>query len=325
VSALGPVTAVAHANIALAKYWGKAKDDENLPAVPSLSLTLAALSTTTSVVLRPELESDAVSLDGEAAAPRARERVIRVLDDIRTLSGSSARAAVESSNDFPTAAGLASSASGFAALAVAAARAYGLAMEPADLSAIARRASASAARSVFGGFVELRAGKEAAAPVLGGQDFPLVMLIAVTARGPKSIGSTEGMRHTRETSPYYPAWLSAAPPVFERARAAVLARDLEALGTAMEESALMMHASMLSARPAIIYFAPATLAVVECVRGLRKTGTPAFFTMDAGPHVKVLTAPGTAPAVEQALSAVPGVERVIASRAGGAAALVGGA
>jgi len=325
MSGPGPVTAIAHANIALAKYWGKAKDDENLPAVPSLSLTLAALSTTTSVVLRPDLESDSVSLDGETAAPRARERVIRVLDDVRTLAGSTTRATVESSNDFPTAAGLASSASGFAALALAAARAYGLAVEPPDLSAIARRASASAARSVFGGFVELRAGEQAAAPVLAGQDFPLVMLIAVTARGPKSIGSSEGMRLTRETSPYYPAWLSAAPPVFERVRAAVLARDLEALGTAMEESALMMHASMLAARPAIVYFAPATLGVVECVRALRKSGTLSYFTMDAGPHVKVLTAPETASSVERALAAVPGVERVIASRAGRAAALVGGA
>jgi diphosphomevalonate decarboxylase len=318
----GSAVAVANANIALAKYWGKAEDGPNLPAVPSLSLTLDGLRTRTRVGVDPSLTEDELHLDGEHATGRARERVERMLDEVRTLAGAKVFARVESVNDFPTAAGLASSASGFAALAVAAPRAYGIELSVRDQSAMARRASASGARSLFGGYVELGARAEAAEPVLRGEDFPLRMLIAVTVRGPKSVGSTQGMQRTRETSPYYAGWLAAAPEVFARAKAAVLARDLEALGTAMEESALMMHASMLAARPAIVYFAPATLAVMAVVHGLRQKGTLAYFTMDAGPHVKVLTHPNDEVAVKAAIAAVPGVERVIPSGPGKGARLI---
>lgn len=315
----GSAVAVANANIALAKYWGKATDGANLPAVPSLSLTLEGLRTRTRVGVDAALGEDELVLDGRAASGREKERVSRLLGEVRALAGSKAFARVESVNDFPTAAGLASSASGFAALAVAASHAYGVALSAREQSAMARRASASAARSLFGGYVELGARAEAAEPVLDGDAFPLRMLIAVTARGPKSVGSTEGMQRTRETSPYYAGWLSAAPEVFERAKRAVLERDLEALGTAMEESALMMHASMLAARPAIVYFAPATLGAMAAVRALRQAGTLAYFTMDAGPHVKVLTRSADEAAVTAALAAVPGVERVIPSGPGGPA------
>jgi diphosphomevalonate decarboxylase len=318
----GSAVAVANANIALAKYWGKAPDGANLPAVPSLSLTLEGLRTRTRVTVEPSLAEDELRLDGELSVGRARERVVRLLDEVRALAGTKARARVDSVNDFPTAAGLASSASGFAALAVAASSAYGLALPAAEQSAMARRASASAARSLFGGYVELGARAESAEPVLAGAEFPLRMLIAVTVRGPKSVGSTEGMQRTRETSPYYAGWLAAAPEVFQRAKSAVLARDLEALGTAMEESALMMHASMLAARPAIVYFAPATLGAMAAVRALRQGGTLAYFTMDAGPHVKVLTRPADEAAVTAALVAVPGVERVIATGPGDGARVV---
>jgi diphosphomevalonate decarboxylase len=318
----GAALAVAHANIALAKYWGKALDGANLPAVPSLSLTLAGLCTRTRVAVDPALGEDHVSLDGEATTGRAKERVVRMLSEVRSLAGTQGFARVESVNDFPTAAGLASSASGFAALALSASSAYGLGLSPRELSAMARRASASAARSLFGGYVELGARAESAEPVLAGADFPLRMLICLTARGPKSVGSTEGMQRTRDTSPYYAAWLAAAPAVFERAKHAVLSRDLEALGTAMEESALMMHASMLAARPAIVYFAPATLAAMAAVRALRQTGTLAYFTMDAGPHVKVLCRPEDEASVSAALVAVAGVERVIPSGPGEGARLL---
>lgn len=318
----GSVLAVAHANIALAKYWGKASDGANLPAVPSLSLTLDGLRTRTRVAVDGALAEDHVTLDGEVAAGRAKERVVRMLSEVRALAGTKAFARVESVNDFPTAAGLASSASGFAALAVAASSAYGVSRSPREQSAMARRASASAARSLFGGYVELGARAESAEPVLAGAEFPLRMLIAVTARGPKSVGSTEGMQRTRDTSPYYAGWLAAAPEVFERAKRAVLARELEALGTAMEESALMMHASMLAARPAIVYFAPATLGAMAAVRALRQGGTLAYFTMDAGPHVKVLTRPEDEAVVTAALLAVQGVERVIPSGPGEGARVV---
>ncbi len=314
--------AVACSNIALAKYWGKADVARNLPAVPSLSLTLAGMQTTTRVVFDPTLAADTGTLDGAPLEGKPLARVVALLDRVRQLAGVTARARIETSNDFPTAAGLASSASGFAALALAATRAAGLELSLEETSALARASSASAARSLFGGFAALGAGAERGERIAPPDFFPVVMLVAVTARGPKTVGSTEGMQHTARTSPYYPAWVEHAPSLYEETRRAVLGRDLPALGAAMEQSALMMHASMLAARPAVIYFAPVTLAVVERVRALRAAGTDAYFTMDAGPHVKVLVEPADAVAVASALESVPGVERVIRCTPGPDAQLI---
>jgi diphosphomevalonate decarboxylase len=308
--------AVAHSNIALAKYWGKADALRNLTAVPSLSLTLAALRTTTSVRFDPTLNRDEFSLAGESVSGRPLERVVKLLDAVRDEAGLEERARVESVNDFPTAAGLASSASGFAALAMAASRAAGLDSSLEQVSALARAASASAARSVYGGYVALGARAEFAERVREGASFPLEMLIAVTVAGPKATASTDGMGHTQDTSPYYPAWVEAAPAVYAEVRRAVEASDFDALGPAMEHSALSMHASMLAARPALIYFAPATLRVVERVRAYRAAGGRAYFTMDAGPHVKVLVEPSAAAELELELGKLEGVASVLRSTAG---------
>ena len=308
--------AVAHSNIALAKYWGKADRVRNLTAVPSLSLTLAALRTVTSVRFDETLPGDELSLAGVAVTGRPLQRVIALLDTVRDQVGVDTHARVESVNDFPTAAGLASSASGFAALAMAATRAAGLDLPLAEVSALARAASASAARSIFGGYVSLGARAESAQRVLEGAAFPLEMLVAVTVSGEKETASTDGMGHTQDTSPYYPAWVDSAPAIYEEVQRAVLAADFAALGPAVEHSALLMHASMLAARPALIYFAPATLRVMERVRAFRKSGGRAYFTMDAGPHVKVLVEPNAAPELELELAKLEGVSQVLRSAAG---------
>ncbi len=313
---MGVGKAVAHSNIALAKYWGKADAVRNLTAVPSLSLTLAALRTVTSVRFDEALPGDELLLAGEPVSGRPLLRVIKLLDTVRDWAGIDTHARVESVNDFPTAAGLASSASGFAALAMAATRAAGLELGLSEVSALARAASASAARSVFGGYVSLGARAEAAERVAEGSAFPLEMLVAVTVSGEKETASTDGMGHTQDTSPYYRAWVEAAPAVYEEVRAAVLGADFAALGPAVEHSALAMHASMLAARPALIYFAPATLRVMERVRAFRKSGGRAFFTMDAGPHVKVLVEPSAAAELELELSKLEGVSQVLRSGAG---------
>jgi diphosphomevalonate decarboxylase len=308
--------AVAHSNIALAKYWGKADVARNLTAVPSLSLTLAALRTVTTVTFDSSLAEDELSLAGQLVGGRPLARVSKLLNDVRARAGERSHARVESVNDFPTAAGLASSASGFAALAMAATRAAGLELPLEQVSALARAASASAARSLFGGYVSLGARAESAERVAEGAAFPLEMLVAVTVTGAKETASTDGMGHTQATSPYYAAWVQAAPAVFAAVRAAVLAADFDALGPAVEHSALSMHASMLAARPALIYFAPATLRVMERVRAFRKSGGRAYFTMDAGPHVKVLVEPSAAAELELELSKLEGVTQVLRSAAG---------
>jgi len=308
--------AIAHSNIALAKYWGKADAVRNLTAVPSLSLTLAALRSVTSVRFDESLAADEFSLGGALVGGRPLLRASQLLDNVRDLAGVNTRARVESVNDFPTAAGLASSASGFAALAMAATRAAGLELGLSEVSALARASSASAARSLFGGYVSLAARAESAERVLDGAAFPLEMLVAITVSGEKETASTDGMGHTQDTSPYYAAWVQAAPAVYEEVRGAVLRADFAALGPAVEHSALMMHASMLAARPALIYFAPATLRVMERVRAFRKRGGQAYFTMDAGPHVKVLVEPSAASELELELAKLEGVSQVLRSAAG---------
>jgi diphosphomevalonate decarboxylase len=308
--------AVAHANIALAKYWGKADVGKNLPAVPSLSLTLDQLRTRTRVEFDTALTEDVVTLDGRPARDKEKKRVVTMLDQVRTLAGKSDNARVDSENSFPTAAGLASSASGFAALALAATRAAGLELPSDALSALARAASVSAARSLYGGFVALPALAEHAEPIAKGSDFPLSMVVALTRAGEKAVGSTEGMILTAKTSPYYAGWLEYAPRLYERIRRAVLERDLATLGPAVEASALAMHASMFASDPPIVYFAPVTFAVMDRVRELRAAGIAASFTMDAGPHVKVLTVPSQAEEVATQLAAVPGVLQVIRCGAG---------
>ena len=316
MSAPRSATVVAHANIALAKYWGKSDVARNLPAVPSLSLTLSGMRTTTEVSFLPELERDELWLSGAPQAGKPLERASKLLSEVRALGKLQTFARVRSHNDFPTASGLASSASGFAALALAAVQASELPVSIERVSALARAASASAARSLFGGYVELGASAEAAARVAPPEHWPLCMLVAVTSEAAKDTGSTDGMQHTARTSPYYPVWVSDSPRLFAEVKSAVLAKDFERLAPAVEQSALMMHASMLAAAPALIYFRPATLAVIEAVRAERRKGVAACFTIDAGPHVKVLCTAEAAPELRRLLSELPGVLRVLESGPG---------
>jgi diphosphomevalonate decarboxylase len=315
------VTAVAGTNIALVKYWGKRDAALNLPATGSLSLTLDRLGTRTTVTFEGGA-ADRVTLDGAEADPAFAARVSAFLDRVRARAGIEARARVTTENSVPTAAGLASSASGFAALAVAATRAAGLSLAPPELSALARIGSGSAARSIFGGFVEMARGERAdgadavAHPLPEAESWAVRLVVGMTARGPKAIGSTAAMERTARTSPYYEAWVRGVDGDLAAARAAIAARDLEALGVVAERSAMRMHASALAAEPAILYWAPATIAAIQAVRALRAGGTAAFFTIDAGPHVKVLCGAADADAVAAALGAVPGVSQTLVAAPG---------
>jgi diphosphomevalonate decarboxylase len=330
---------VAHPNIALAKYWGKRDGEGNVPSVPSLSLTLAGMTTRTSVCFDAARTQDVLTLDGEVAQPAALQRVSDLLDAlweqsrVSTLDGVRPRAAIDSLNDFPTASGLASSASAFAALAVAANEAAGAGLRTDELSDLAGGISASAARSLYGGLVALPAGDGIAArgdgsgalaarPVAGPDHWSLRVIVAVTDEAPKKVGSTEGMLHTAATSPLYAAWLDVAPGLYEAVRAAVLARDFDALVPPVEQSALVMHATSIAAQPGIVYWNGGSLAAMSCVRRLRGEGVPVCFTIDAGPHVKALTLEAHADAVEAELRRVPGVLRTIAARPGDGARLV---
>ncbi|MGM0557123.1 MAG: diphosphomevalonate decarboxylase [Myxococcota bacterium] len=326
-------TAVAHPNIALVKYWGKRDIEFNLPAAGSVSMTLGGLETRTHVEFDPELTRDQFELDGAVVEAGTRiDRVSGFLDLIRERAGIEVRARVVSANNFPTAAGLASSASGFAALAVAAAAAAGLQLDDRELSVIARRGSGSAARSIYGGFVEMRPGEHGepavaseeayAQPIAPPEHWDLQCLVAVTVEGEKDVGSTEGMNRTERTSPYFPAWVESVPDDIEAARVAIEQKDFAHLAAVAERSCLRMHASAIGAEPGVLYWRGTTVDLIHRIREARASGTSAFFTIDAGPHVKVFCPAAEADDVRALLEDVDGVRDVLEAWPGDPARLV---
>lgn len=321
-------TAVAHPNIALAKYWGKRDGDGNVPAVPSLSVTLAGMSTTTTVSFDATLVDDELVLNGVAQAGDARTKVraAQLLDRVRAAAVPelrASRARIVSTNDFPTASGLASSASGFAALALASVRAAGLDWSAEQVADLARRSSASAARSLFGGFVELDGGLSsdgAARAVASPNALDLRVIVCVTTEAEKATSSTDGMGTTQARSPYYAAWVADAPESHRLMRAALLAGDFTRVGELAERSALAMHACALAA--GIVYVTGATLAALDEVRAMRASGLATYATIDAGPHLKCLVRAPDLASARARLERVPGVLRLIEATPGEGARLV---
>lgn len=313
--------AIARPNIALVKYWGKVERASNLPATGSLSITLDGFTTRTRIVRDSSLDVDEMLLDGAPVTPLVLARSVAFVDLVRARAGAEERVRITTENNFPTASGLASSASGFAALAVALCRVFELPLEAPSIAAIARRGSGSAPRSLLGGVVLYRPELGDEAPESLVQLCPedawdLRMVVAVTTDAAKDVGSGEGMERTRRTSPFYDAWVTHNRGLLEEARSAVAARDLEALGEVTEASCLAMHASMIASRPGLLYWNPATVGALCAVRELRAAGIGAWATIDAGPHVKVLCGADDAPAVTRRLVDVDGVREVRSDRPG---------
>lgn len=309
------ITVRAHSNIALIKYWGKRDAALKLPLNGSISLTLDQLYTETRLGYDPSLRRDQLFLNGEPASESMRQRVSGFLDLLRSHFGFQHFAEVHSHNSFPTGAGLASSASAFAALALAATTAQGLQLAPAEVSRWARQGSGSACRSLFGGFVEWRAGERP-----DGQDsfaqpleiaWPVQMLVLVLQQQHKAVGSGDGMARTVASSPLYPGWLASIEADLADMRASLQAQDFEAVGSLMEHNALKMHASALAARPAVLYWQPETLAILHLIWQLRAEGHACYATLDAGPNVKVLLPPAS-PAMQQTPATQQTIERLIA-------------
>ena len=303
-------TARAFPNIALVKYWGKHDEELILPVAGSLSLTLDAFPTTTTVALDGALDTDAFTLNGTVQTGNAAERVTRFLDRVRELAGVDTRAVVTSTNEAPTGAGLASSASGFAALATAAARAYGLDLNRRDLSRLARRGSGSASRSLVEGLAVWHAGDDAhsyAEPVTG-PDMRMVIVTVDTAQ--KAVSSRAAMRRTALTSPFFPAWISSTEESLAAMLEACAADDFTRVGRITESHALRMHAVIQSCDPPIRYLAPTSVAIFDAVAALREQGIEAYATADAGPNVAVIVRPEQAEQLRDALAGFGSVRLV---------------
>ena len=284
-------SARAHTNIALVKYWGKKDPQLIIPQTDSLSLTLDKFFTDTTVEFIPSLKHDNLVIDGHTVAPQKMVKVTAVMNQVRSLSHQHF-AKVISQNNVPMAAGLASSASAFAALALAASTAAGLHLSPHDLSRLARRGSGSATRSIFGGLVEWHAGVDDASsyaePIMEQVDFGIEMIAILIDTKQKKVSSRGGMQLSVTTSPFYPAWRKVVAADMQAMKVAISKRDINQMGHIAEENAMRMHALTMSADPAYTYLEGATIKAINLIKGLREQGINCYYTMDAGPNVKVI-------------------------------------
>lgn len=309
-------TATAHTNIALIKYWGKKDPIFNLPTTSSLSLTLNEFYTQTTVSVNPL--ADELIINGQAFDST---RTHHFLDMLRDQLGDFAPLTVTSENHVPTGAGLASSASAFAALTGAVTRELGLDLSLAELSRLARRGSGSASRSFYGHFAIWHEGHDdvsSFAESLNAPAMPIALVVAEVSTATKKVGSTEGMRRAA-TSPDYDTWVKNSKVQLKDMLAAIQASDLEKIGTIAEANALAMHDLNLTARDApFTYFTPETTQILTLVADMRRQGLLAYATLDAGPNVKIITSQAQAPGiVAQLQAALPALHLEIATSGAG--------
>jgi diphosphomevalonate decarboxylase len=320
-----PATAQAHPNIAFIKYWGDRDSALRLPSNGSISMNLDGLYTRTQVTFDNSLQDDHLILNGAELHGPALARVSAMLNWVRHQSGLHSFARITSENNFPIGAGIASSASAFAALALAASSAAGLNLSQKALSRLARTGSGSACRSIPGGFVEWLPGEDDdssyAVSIAPPEHWDLVDCVAIVSQAHKKTGSTEG-HSLADTSPLQAARVANAPPRLELCRQAILQRDFASFTHIVELDSNLMHAVMITSTPQLIYWQPGTLAVMQAVQSWRKHGLAACFTIDAGPNVHVLCQGSDAEEVAEQLRKLPGVTQVLTATPGGAARLL---
>jgi len=288
-------------------------------------MNLAGLETRTTVEFDNSLKSDQLKLNGELIVGDAAERVTQFLNQVRKIMGKNTFAAVESNNNFPTGAGIASSASAFAALAIAASKAADLDLDLEDLSRLARTGSGSASRSVPGGFVEWFPGKDHktsfSASIAPPEHWNLVDCIAIVNAEHKRTGSSQG-HLSAATSILQKDRVANAPQRLEICRRAVLAKDFSSFAQVVELDCNLMHAVMMTSEPPLMYWQPATLAVMQAVKIWRSEGIEACYTIDAGPNVHVLCTEHYRQTVQQRLDKLSGINQVLIAGTGGGARLI---
>lgn len=309
----------AHADIALIKYWGKQDEVLRLPVNDSLAISLEALSTTTKVTFDDSLESDQVVIGGQEFEANSKQatRVIKHLDRIRDLAGEKRHARVESKNSFPSGTGLSSSGSAFAALTMAATKALGLKLSTKQLSFLARQGSGSACRSVTGGIVQWFKGSDSdssySKTVFAHDYWDIRDVIAVVSDQTKLVSSTAGHK-LAPTSPLFKARLSHVEDRLKQVKKAIMQKDFQALGEAVEQECFEFHAIAMTSRPSLFLWLPGSVAVFLAVRALRDQGVPAYATVNTGHNIQVLTLCEYESKVARALKSTPGVKSIIRSK-----------
>lgn len=310
-------SAIANANLALVKYWGKYNTELKTPMNDNLAINLDALRTHTTVEFG-DYSDDQITLNGKNSSDN--RKILSHLNRIRKKAGFNQKAKVVSENNFPTATGLASSASGFAALTLAATRAVDLDLSKKEMSILSRKGSGSSARSIYGGFVEWKAGaheKDSYAFQVKDEHWMDIRdVIAVVNESEKKVSSTAGMAKTVETSPFYQARLADAQKNLMEIRAGILDKDFKRIGMYTEYDSLSLHATMMTTRPPLIYWSGGSIEIIHLIRELSKEGIPAYHSIDAGPNVHVLTLPDYETELATKLEELEEVQEIITSKIG---------
>jgi diphosphomevalonate decarboxylase len=319
-------SAKANSNIALVKYWGKRDSNLILPYNSSISLTLDGLNAHTTVEFNDSYRDDSLVLNDKEIKPGAEEfdeYIAKFMTYLRSIHKGIPAVKIVSQNNFPTAAGLASSAAGFAALAAAVNQALQLNYSDKDLSILARVGSGSASRSIFGGIVEwqrgeLENGSDSYAHQLYDESYwpELRVIICVTDSKEKKIKSRAGMSQTVATSPYYANWLGTIENDIENLKVALKEKSIDKLGNVLEANALKMHATMITTTPSIIYWNASTISIMHEIHALRDKGINAYFTMDAGPQVKVVALEKDVVNIVNSLDKLGAIQKIITAKLG---------
>ncbi len=324
-------SAIANANMALVKYWGKRDSELILPQAGSVSMTMSGMTAHTTVEFNDSYKEDIFILDEKeykAGSEAYDDYIEKFLGIVRKISGTDTKVKIQSQNNFPTGAGLASSAAGFAALAKAVDSALNLSLSDKELSILARQGSGSATRSIFGGFAEWKRGKLAdgsdsfAEQIVKEAYWPEFRLVAcVTSKKEKKVKSRAGMDQTVNTSPLYPNWIESTKEDVEQMKNLILKKDFTKVGELAEHNALKMHAVMMTTKPSLIYFNPLSLELMHYVQDSRDNGLELYFTIDAGPQIKILCLEKDVERLQDDLSRFENLEEVIVTKPGPGARL----
>jgi len=314
-------TTIANANIALSKYWGKRDKKLILPYNGSISMTCDGLCTTTTVEFGDYAEDTIIINDEELQ--KEKEDIIKHLDLIREIAGIKQKAKMVSESNFPIAAGLASSASGFAALTLAATTAAGLKLNEKDLTILTRQGSGSACRSICEGFAEWFRGErsdgsDSYAESIVDKDYwsDFRMITTIVTEAKKKVSSRAGMAQTVETCPYYDGWLKTINDDLNKIREGIKKKDFSSVGLTAEQNCLKMHALMIATKPSIIYWFSPTMNIIQNVQLWREEGLECYFTIDAGPNVKVICLEKDEKEINKRLLELDGVIKTIICKPG---------
>ncbi len=310
-------TAISPANIAFIKFWGKKDPELNLPFNNSISMNLDGCLTTTTVEFSPRFSTDEVFIDGRKVRGEKKERVIKILNIVRKKSSLFWNSKVFSKNSFPSSSGIASSASAFSALALAASKSAGLNLTQKEISILARLGSGSASRSIIDGFAEWLKGRSSnssyAIQIAPPTYWDIRDIVAVVENKAKRVSSTQG-HQLAQTSPFFKTRLRLLPERIKLFKEAFFKKDFEKFGEILEQEAVELHTIAMTSRPCIFYLNSGSLVVIERVRRWRKEGILCYFTLDAGANVHVICLAKDAKKINARLKRIPEVLFTIANK-----------